>query len=94
MAVCFFCHKLLDLEGKVSFRELCPHCGMNVHVCLNCEFYDEGYSNYCREPQAEQVRDREALNRCEYFVLSSSTKVPDEAKAKAKAQLDELFKKK
>ncbi|MBW2061150.1 MAG: hypothetical protein JRI95_06240 [Deltaproteobacteria bacterium] len=94
MALCFFCHKPLELEGKVSFRELCAHCGMDVHVCLNCEFYDPGYSNDCREPQAEPVRDREARNTCEYFVLTSSDREHDDAAARVKAQLDDLFKRK
>ncbi|MBW1709561.1 MAG: hypothetical protein JRJ73_06710 [Deltaproteobacteria bacterium] len=82
------------MEGKVPFRELCPHCGMDVHVCLNCEFYDTGYANYCRESQAEPIRDREVSNRCEYFVLGSSDSTQDDAAARAKKQLDNLFKKK
>ncbi|MBW2091751.1 MAG: hypothetical protein JRI34_06455 [Deltaproteobacteria bacterium] len=94
MTVCFFCHKLLDLEGKVSFNELCPHCGMDVHVCRNCEFYDEGYANYCRESQAEPIRDREARNLCEYFVLSTSGSAQEDTAAQVKAKLDNLFKKK
>ncbi|MBU2550903.1 MAG: hypothetical protein KKB20_21005 [Proteobacteria bacterium] len=93
MTECFFCHKSLGLEGKVSFRELCPHCGMDVHVCLNCTFYDPGRSNDCREPRADWVRDREARNTCEYFVLGREA-APDKAEAKtAKVALDALFKK-
>ena len=94
MAVCFFCHKALPFAGKVSFRELCPHCGMDVHVCCNCTFYDTGYANNCREPQAEKVRDAEAHNHCEYFVLAEGAKIEKDPTAEAKAKLDELFRKK
>lgn len=94
MTVCFFCHKKLTFDGKVSFRELCPHCGMDAHVCCNCEFYDPGRANNCREPMAEKVRDPELRNTCEYF---SPARTDDSGPSKAdqaKAALENLFKKK
>ncbi len=95
MARCFFCTKpLIGLESKVSFRELCPHCGMDVHVCLNCRFYDPGRSNKCSEPVAEKVRDVEARNTCEYFVLGTGEAAAVDDAKKAKAALEDLFKKK
>ena len=94
MAVCFFCHEPLVIVGKVSFRELCPNCGMDVHVCRNCEFYDPGRANNCREPAAEKVRDPEARNTCEYFVLAGDKAGGPSESEKAKAALDALFKKK
>lgn len=94
MANCYFCKKPLGLEGKVSFRELCVHCGMDVHVCCNCNHYDPGRSNYCREPMAEKVRDIEARNTCEYFILSGQSVNTDNEADKAKAALEDLFKKK
>jgi len=74
-------------------RELCPHCGMDVHVCVNCEFYDPSYANSCREPQAERVSDPEARNACEYFRLRGGDDFQDDEAAKARAQLENLFKK-
>lgn len=94
MALCFFCKKDLELEGKVSFHALCPHCGMDAHVCCNCGFYAPGYSNNCREPAAEKVRDPEGLNHCEYFVLAGTGKIETSEADKAKAALEALFKKK
>lgn len=94
MTACFFCHKPLDIEGKASFHELCPHCGMDVHVCLNCTFFDPGRANNCREPNAEQVRDSEARNTCEYFVLSGGGSTVAPAAQDAMAALEALFKKK
>lgn len=94
MAVCFFCLKPLEVEGKVSFRELCPNCGMDVHVCRNCEFYDPGRANNCREPIAEKVRDPEAGNVCEYFILSGRDSEGADDAQRAKTALEALFKKK
>ncbi|MEW6263185.1 MAG: hypothetical protein AB1641_08915 [Thermodesulfobacteriota bacterium] len=91
---CFFCHKTLTPEGKVSFRELCPYCGMDVHVCRNCGHYDPGRANNCREPQAEKVRDVEARNTCEYFIPAGSSSGPMDEAAKAKTALEQLFRKK
>ena len=94
MALCFFCKKPLKLKGKISIRESCPACRMDVHVCLNCDFYDPGYSNACRETEAEHVRDRETRNICEYFVLSSSENTGDKTRKAARSKLEELFNKK
>lgn len=93
MTNCHFCKKPLGLEGKISFRELCVHCGMDVHICCNCGFYDPGRSNNCREPMAEKVRDPELRNTCEYFTLGNSS-AKDDKKAEARNALEELFKKK
>ena len=93
MAACFFCHKELPFEGKTSFHELCPSCGMDVHVCKNCKFYDPGRSNHCSEPMAEFVPDAEARNFCEYFVLYVGVRAGDSKIDDAKAALEKLFKK-
>jgi len=94
MTECFFCHKPLEAEGKVSFHGICPHCGMDVHVCRNCEFYDQNRANNCREPMAEKVRDTEVRNMCEYFVLGRRRFGEDQAAKQAKEALESLFKKK
>lgn len=93
MATCYFCHKPLDLQGKILFREECPHCASDVHVCKNCRFYDPGYANQCRETQIEPVQDKERGNYCEFFVLGQGVDGQSDDQAKAKSQLDNLFKK-
>lgn len=78
---------------RVGFRDDCPRCGWPVHVCHNCEFYDPGFHNQCREPMAEAVTDRERANFCEYFtpVVKSAKRVAgDEA---ARDRLATLFRK-
>jgi len=90
---CFHCQKALTLDGKVFRKDQCPHCGSDLHCCRNCEFYDEYAHNRCREPQAEYVSDRERANFCEYFRFRSSegNRAKSDAKEKAKAQWEALF---
>lgn len=68
---CYHCGKLVELEHKISFREECPHCGADLHICRNCCFYDESAYNECKESSAEKVKDKERNNYCEYFEPSS-----------------------
>ena len=93
--MCFHCQRNLTLEAKVSRSDQCPHCGSDLHCCLNCQFYDEYAHNRCREPQAEYVSDRAKRNFCEYFGFrpSEGEGQQDEAKEKAKAEWEALFRK-
>lgn len=93
MAKCYFCGRELGIEGKISFREACPHCGMEVHVCRNCRLYAPQASKHCLEPQVELVRDAEVMNFCAYFELGGAAEDNGEAQA-AKKRLEELFRKK
>ena len=92
--VCHSCAKEVKLEATVSRTEECPHCGADVHCCLNCVNYDTSAHNRCREPQAEWVSDREKANFCDFFMpnkLASKGK-PSEA-TDARNTFDSLFKK-
>ena len=93
--LCFHCRRTLALESQVSRQDQCPHCGSDLHCCVNCEFYDKFAHNRCREPQAEYVSDREKANFCEYFRFRMSEKDPTrmDAKEKAKTEWEALFRK-
>jgi hypothetical protein len=71
----------------------CAACRADLHVCRMCEYYDVGVAMSCREPIAEEVKDKERANFCEYFAAKpgafSSGYV--EASQAARAQLDALF---
>ncbi len=69
MSRCASCKKEVTVEGKVGRRDTCPHCGSDLHSCLNCGFYDEGAYNQCRETEAERVTDKEKSNFCDFFRL-------------------------
>lgn len=91
MARCFHCKAALDDAIKPSLRDECPSCASDVHVCLNCTFYDPGAHNDCREPMAEMVSDRERANHCEYFRLGGDSP-GDGGKDEAIKRLKDLFK--
>lgn len=91
---CFSCHKELQFsDAKISFREECPHCRADVHVCKNCQFYDPKAYNECREPSAEVVREKERANYCEYFTPRSGGEGAVDKAAALRAAAEALFKK-
>ena len=61
---CFHCKNEIpvpEVSGRVSvaFRESCPKCGTDLHICLNCNHYDQGSHHECRESSAEWIRNKE-----------------------------------
>lgn len=90
--ICHFCRKEVQFDTKIYIRDECPFCGRDLHICLNCEFYDEGAYHQCREPQAEQVLDKEKANVCDLF-SPSTRQVFGSRKDEAKERLERLFKK-
>jgi len=90
---CATCNKIVDTAGKILFRDECPHCGADLHICLNCLFYDTGAENDCRESNAELVLDKEKANFCEYFRPADGQAAAPHAVDEVKKKLDALFKK-
>ena len=66
---CFSCGLVHKLE-RVGFRQACD-CGEDMHVCLNCKFYDLKSYNECREPSAERIQAKDRSNLCDFFSASS-----------------------
>ena len=75
MKSCFNCKKTLDIKERPGRSETCPHCGADLHACLNCRFHDRTSSDECREPQAERVLEKDRANFCEYFEFRDSGSV-------------------
>lgn len=97
--LCFHCKKTLRSNTddptpqiRIGFRDVCPHCHSDAHVCLNCAFYDEGSHHECRESSAEWVKNKDKANVCEYFRLATSSSSAAQ-KVDALSALDALFKK-
>jgi hypothetical protein len=95
MKSCHRCGKELNGTDKVSRTATCPHCGVYLHCCLNCAFYDPHVHNQCREPQSEYVSDREKANFCDFFTFRESgpSGKREGEVAKARKAWEELFKK-
>jgi len=92
MRKCSHCEKTLTLDRKITRRETCPSCGWDLHVCLNCRFFDLGVYNQCREPQAERVLDKERSNFCDYFVYREESTTGAHTGGAARKKIEDLFK--
>lgn len=68
---CWKCGEKIDLtgSGKISVRQTCEKCHAWLHCCVNCKNYQPGLPNDCKVPGTDPIRDREAANFCDEFVL-------------------------
>ena len=73
--------------------DTCSTCRAELYVCRMCEFFDPKISHSCREPVADEVKDKERANFCGYFQIRPDAFQPhnDAAASAAKSQLDTLF---
>ncbi len=92
--VCWKCGASLeDVLLPFSRREECPACHTDLHVCRMCEFFDTSFAKSCREPVADEVREKERANFCGYFKpIPDAYRPGDSSEAdEAKAKLAALF---
>ena len=59
---------LAALTLPLGRRDACPSCRAELHVCRMCRFFDPRVAQQCREPLAEDQRDKTRANFCGYFV--------------------------
>ncbi|MBN2479542.1 MAG: hypothetical protein JXA94_04880 [Parachlamydiales bacterium] len=71
--ICHKCSNKLDLQGKIGFKDICPICESDLHVCKNCRHYIIGKPNDCNVPNTEYVADREKYNFCEDFSFKNDS---------------------
>jgi hypothetical protein len=92
--VCWKCGgSLADYTLPLRRLEECRACGAELHVCKLCRFYDTSKAKHCQEPIAEEVKDKERANFCDYFTPRADAWSPAQPAAAeaARAQLDALF---
>ncbi len=91
--ICWRCGtRLADVIFPVSRREECSACGAELHVCRQCAFYDSRVSSGCTEEMAEEVRDKEKANFCDYYKPGQTYRPESHSAVQAsKARLAELF---
>lgn len=91
-ALCWKCGaSLAQLTLPLSRLDACKQCGSEVHVCKQCQFYDVNVAKHCRETVAEEVRDKQRANFCDYFVLNDQAYKPQPAATSSINALKELF---
>ena len=92
--VCWKCGASLAALSLPLLRlEECPKCRAELHVCRMCVDYDTRLAKHCREPTAEEVRDKEHANFCDFFTPRPAAYIaPNTGEVEqARAELDRLF---
>jgi hypothetical protein len=94
MRQCHRCKKEMVADEKVGRRDFRPFCRAGLHGCRNCQFYDPGSYNQCRDTQAERFLEKDRSNFCEYFVFRDTIPgiIQDKGKEDDRARLNLLFK--
>ena len=91
---CWHCGgSLAALSLPLSRRDECPHCRAELHVCRMCTHFAADIARRCREDDAEEVKEKQRANFCDYFKPSAAAFSGSGAAAgaEARAQLDNLF---
>ncbi len=94
--VCWRCGaSLAELSLPLRRLDACKACNAELHVCKMCMEYDVGYAKHCKEPTAEEERNKESANFCDHFKPKAGAYVAKDTGelSRAKSALDDLFRK-
>ena len=92
---CYRCGASLEsLSLPLSRQDECPECQNYLHVCKMCRYFDASVPRQCLEDGAEDVRDKDRLNFCDWFkpseIAFDASRKDEEDEAKSAAE--DLFK--
>ncbi len=93
MKVCALCNNEIEIDKYFSRKAVCPKCGGDMHICLNCKFYSATAHNKCIETKAEFQRMRDRANFCDYFFFREGAVSSGKGAEDARKKLDDLFRK-
>jgi hypothetical protein len=83
---------LAELPLPLSRLAECPACRAYQHVCRMCLHFAPGIPKQCDEQDAEEVKEKDRANFCDYFKPNPRAyKARDPKTQSAKANLDSLF---
>jgi hypothetical protein len=90
---CWKCGASLEaLTLPLRRLDECKACRSELHVCRMCVDYDTRVAKHCREPTAEEVRDKTQANFCDHFKPRPGAYIAPTGEADAaKAALEALF---
>jgi hypothetical protein len=91
---CYKCGTSLEqLSLPLRRLEECPQCRTELHVCRMCTHYAPSLPKGCDEDDAEEVREKQRANFCDYFRPDPNAYQGGELAAEqhAEAQLRALF---
>jgi hypothetical protein len=89
---CARCGNRLALAIETDSR--CTRCGVDLHSCINCSFFDTSARFECTQPLTARVSPKDARNECTFF--SARTTVERQTGTagppSARQAFDDLFK--
>ena len=91
---CYRCGaSLAALSLPLSRQDLCPACGVELHVCRMCSNFDTQVPGQCLEDDAEDVFEKERANFCDWFKPAAGVfdQQRHREEQRAKSQLAVLF---
>jgi hypothetical protein len=94
LLICWKCGaSLAELSLPLSRFDACKKCGAELHACKLCEFYNVTVAKHCYETIAEEVKDKERANFCDYFKprAGAYSNATQSAASQAKSDLEALF---
>ncbi len=91
---CWNCGRCMeDVPLPLSRYAECPGCRSELYVCRMCRFYDPGVAQACREPMADEVKEKTRANFCDFLEPSPEAWQPGAStpNSDAEQRLQELF---
>jgi len=89
---CAQCGAVID--ANVGFESRCPRCGVELHSCSQCTYFDPGSRFECMQPVTARISPKNTKNPCTLFAArttvereTTTPRVDDPRKA-----FDDLFK--
>ena len=82
------------IEADVRFDSRCSRCGVELHTCSQCSFFDPGSRFECMQPVPARVAPKNATNGCAEYAprttveRETTSPRPDSARK----AFDDLFK--
>jgi len=56
------------LPPGMDFSGQCPHCGLELHSCKQCAFFDTSARFECTQPLTARIPKKDARNECNFYV--------------------------
>ena len=91
---CYRCGaSLASLSLPLARLDLCPACGVELHVCRMCTHYAPSKPDACDEEDAVPVHNKATANFCDWFSLNYSAfdGREQQAESEARRKLGALF---
>ena len=94
----FRCSQCGQLEGAdVGSQSRCAKCGVDLHACIHCTFFDAGARFECMQPVTVRIMPKNVRNECGAYsprmkVERETGSTPVSGGSAAKKAFDDLFK--